>query len=419
MIPSASEQYRVAIACGGTGGHLFPGLAVAGQLARHGAGVTLIVSPKEIDQLALKTASEYDILTLPAIGLTRGRLLSFTRAFVGSYRATLKHFRQKPVQAVLAMGGFTSAPPILAAKRLQAVTFLHESNSVPGRANRWLSWMVERVFIGFPSASRRLHTRKVTVTGTPVGEKFKPLDPSTCRVSLGLDPSRPVVLVMGGSQGAHGINELVLKSLALFAQNEPNWQWFHLAGSADEAKLRQHYAAFGLVAKVYAFFPQMQVAMGAAIAGISRAGASSLAELAAMRLPAMLIPFPSATDHHQFHNARAFEQTGAAYLVEQATAKPEDLHKGLAELMHSETVRERMQAALARWHTPHAADQIAQAILQAVRSRARSYLFPSPIKRDPPPGATKKDDLPKCRSDGRVSFSPRVLSSALNKRFLA
>src|SRR5256885_944518 len=144
MMASASEHPNVAIACGGTGGHLFPGLAVAGQLARHGVKVTLMISPKEVDQLAVKGADDLNVVTLPAVGLTRGHRLAFLRGFVASYRAALVWFRQNPPQAALAMGGFTSAPPILAAKRLGATTFLHESNSIPGRANRWLSWMVTR-----------------------------------------------------------------------------------------------------------------------------------------------------------------------------------------------------------------------------------------------------------------------------------
>lgn len=366
MRTRVGAQLNVAIACGGTGGHLFPGVAVAGQLTRRGASVTLMVSPKEIDQLAVKTVAEMQIVTLPAVGLSRGHWLSFLRGLLQSYRAASRWFRQRPPYAVLAMGGFTSAPPILAARRFQSRTFLHESNSIPGRANRWLSRIVEQAFVGFPSAAQGLHNRCVSVTGTPVRPKFQRIEPGACRVALGLDPVRPVALVMGGSQGAHGVNELILRSLDAMSKLGPDWQWFHLAGAADSEQLRQAYTARGLRATVHSFFAEMELAMGAATASISRAGASSLAELAAMRLPAVLIPFPAATDNHQFHNARAFEQTGAALLLDQQTAGPADLAQAFGALMCQEAVRQGMQAALAKWHTPQAAEQIAQAMLESV-----------------------------------------------------
>jgi UDP-N-acetylglucosamine--N-acetylmuramyl-(pentapeptide) pyrophosphoryl-undecaprenol N-acetylglucosamine transferase len=321
MTPSAANQLHMAITCGGTGGHLFPGLAVAGQLAQCGVKVTLMISPKEVDQLAVKDADKVDVVTLPAVGLTRGHAPAFVRGFMQSYRAAKNYFKQHPPQAALAMGGFTSAPPILAAKRFHAPTFLHESNTVPGRANRWLSWIVNCAFVGFPVAAQRLQNRRVVVTGTPVRSKFQRLDPVACRKALGLDPARPVALVMGGSQGASGINQLVIRSLPLLAKLGPDWQWLHLSGRAELEKLKQAYASHNLVATVHPFFLEMELVMGAATAAITRAGASSLAELAAMRLPAVLVPFPAATDDHQFHNAclRGNRRSQAAGTTNRAT----------------------------------------------------------------------------------------------------
>ena len=370
MTESPQPPVRVAIACGGTGGHLFPGLAVAEQLAGRGCAVTLIISHKDVDQRAAESISGMDVLTVPAVGLSRGGEMIFVRKFLQSYRAAAKRFRSYPPQAALAMGGFTSAPPILAARRTGARTFLHESNTIPGRANRWLSRIVHRAFVGFPTAAGRLHNRNVTITGTPVRRHFRAREAAICRASVGLDPARPVLLVMGGSQGASGVNQLVLQSLPLLASRTPHWQWFHIAGPGDAVKVAQAYKGLGLKAVTHPFFAQMELALGAATVAVCRAGASSLAELAAMRVPAVLIPYPAATDNHQFHNARAFEATGAARLLEQKTATPEILIQLLSDLMEKPAVHAKMQAALAPWHTPNAAEQIVEAMLAVVGARA-------------------------------------------------
>jgi UDP-N-acetylglucosamine--N-acetylmuramyl-(pentapeptide) pyrophosphoryl-undecaprenol N-acetylglucosamine transferase len=370
MTPSLQPPVRVAIACGGTGGHLFPGLAVAGQLVRRGCAAMLLISPKDVDQQALQGVSGMEVVTLPAVGLRRGGELAFVRGFIQSYRAAARLFKSRPPQAALAMGGFTSAPPILAATRAGARTFLHESNTIPGRANRWLSRVVHRAFVGFPTAAVRLRNRNVTVTGTPVRPCFEAREARGCRVALGLDPARPVILVMGGSQGASGLNELVLRSLPLLASRAPDLQWFHLTGPRDTEKVTEAYAALKLKALVHPFFAEMELALGAATAAVSRAGASSLAELAAMRLPAVLVPYPTATDNHQFHNARAFEATGAARLLEQRTATPELLAQLLSDLIEKPTVHGNIRNALAQWHAPRAAEQIAEAMLSTVGAGA-------------------------------------------------
>jgi UDP-N-acetylglucosamine--N-acetylmuramyl-(pentapeptide) pyrophosphoryl-undecaprenol N-acetylglucosamine transferase len=259
------------------------------------------------------------------------------------------------------MGGFTSAAPILAAKAAGARTSLHESNTIPGRANRLLSWVVNRACVGFPSAADRLHARAVSVTGTPVRSQFRCRDSAECRFEIGLDPIRPTVLVMGGSQGAGPINELVMRSLPSLVEQAPDWQWIHLAGGDDSEKVRQAYKALGARAVVHPFFDRMEIALSAATAAISRAGASSLAEIAAVRLPTVLVPYPAATGNHQFHNARAFEQTGAARLLEQRDADPRTLSQLLTDLMLNPHTRHEMQSALAQWHSPRAAEQIADA----------------------------------------------------------
>jgi UDP-N-acetylglucosamine--N-acetylmuramyl-(pentapeptide) pyrophosphoryl-undecaprenol N-acetylglucosamine transferase len=267
------------------------------------------------------------------------------------------------------MGSFTSAGPVLAAKRRGARTFLHESNSIPGRANRWLSRLVDCAFVGFPSATSGLHCARMTVTGTPVRTQFTLREARECRSALGLDPDRPVLLVMGGSQGAHGINDLVRRALPELARLEPEWQWLHLTGTRDVGEVKQAYETLHLRAQVRPFLDEMELALGAATAAISRAGASSLAELAAMRLPAVLVPYPAATENHQFFNAQAFEKAGAARLLEQTKATVELLREWLVELVRNDALRQKMQSALAQWEAPRAAEQIAETIVSALGIR--------------------------------------------------
>ena len=362
-------QPRIAIACGGTGGHLFPGLAVAEELVSRGCEVMLLVSPKEVDQQGVKSAIGMEIITLPAVGLTRGHRLDFLKGFLRSRAEAKKIFRERPPQAVLAMGGFTSAPPVLAGKGFGAATFLHESNAIPGRANRLLAFFVDEAFTGFPEAAARLHHTRVLTTGTPVRPQFEPTDPASCRLALGLDPKRPVLLVTGGSQGAGGVNQLVLQALPEITRRLPALQFLHLTGPNDFDKVQSAYSEQLCKAIVRPFLTEMELALGAATAAVSRAGASSLAELAAMRLPAILIPYPAAADHHQFHNARAFEQDHAALLLEEKNATGPTLAGMIVTLIEDLHAHSAMRTALSRWHAPHAAGLIAEKILALVNAK--------------------------------------------------
>ena len=364
MTRPSEYQPHIAIACGGTGGHLFPGLAVAEKLQASGCTVSILISPKEVDQQAVKSACGVEVVTLPAVALQHGSRLAALRGFVQSYRASRKLFKTQRPNAVLAMGGFTAAPPVFAARMLGIKTFLHESNTIPGRANRMLARFVHQAFVGFPEAESRLAAREVIVTGTPVRPEFQPRDVAVCRVALGLDPARPVILVTGGSQGARGVNDLIIGALPMLARHALQWQWLHLAGPHDVERVKQAYAKLALKAVVHPFLEQMELAIGGATACVSRSGASSLAEIAAMRLPTLLVPLPTSADNHQWQNARAFEETGAAQLLNQCDATPDKISTLLRELVEDIAMRDGLKNALARWHEPKAAEKIASAIIQ-------------------------------------------------------
>lgn len=382
---ASPKKPLVAIACGGTGGHLFPGIAVAGELRSSGCEVMLLISPKDVDQQAVKSAQGMEIVTLPAVGLQNKNYLPFLASFGQSLFAAWKIFYRRKPDAVLAMGGFTSAPPVFAGKDVGARTFLHESNTIPGKSNRFLSRFVDAAFVGFPDAAGKLRTKKTFVTGTPVRPQFSPSairNPESA-IALGFDPARPIMLVVGGSQGARGLNDLVLSALPLLKHK--GWQWLHLTGAADFKKVEAVYSALGIRAEVKPFLAEMDLALGASTACVSRAGASSLAEIAATRLPSALVPLPTAADNHQFFNARAFEKSGAAKLLEQNKTTPEQFAAALTALAEDAALRSQMQAALGQWHEPQAARQIAANILSAIAVRSpgiRENARPDPVNND-------------------------------------
>ena len=363
--PSTAGIPRVAaIACGGTGGHLFPGLAVGRELRRRGCAVTLLVSCKEIDRQAARAAGGMEIVTLPAVGLTRGNAAGFVRGFWQSYRLSRQYFQRRRPQLVLAMGGFTGAPAVLAGRRLGAQTFLHESNSIPGRANRWLARVVDGAFVYFESAGRGLRARRVETVGMPVrAEIAQKMPAAAARRALGLKAEGPVLLVMGGSQGARQINEWMVGILPQLLLAAPALQFVHLTGPDDLEKVRAAYAAHKCPAVVRAFLEEMALALAAADAAVSRAGASSLAEFAACRVPAVLIPYPTAADNHQYHNARAFAQSGAARLLAQEGLAPARLTGEIVELLGNADQRCAMRQALGAGHRPEAAAEIADRML--------------------------------------------------------
>ncbi len=356
----------IAIACGGTGGHLFPGLSVGEELVRRGCDVALLISPKEVDQQAVRAAVGMDVVTLPAVGLVRGNLAGFVRGFRASQREARRVFAVRPPKAVLAMGGFTSAPPVLAGREVRAATFLHESNTIPGRANKFLAWFVSQAFVGFPSCAGRLRTKDTLVTGTPVRPQFTRANTEAARIALGLKPNRDTLLIVGGSQGASAINELLMRCLPDLRRELPEIQYLHLTGPKDHDKVAVAYRDAGASAIVRPFLTEMELALNAATVAVSRSGASSLAEFAALRLPAILIPYPAATDNHQFHNARALVETGAARMLGEQHSTPENLTRVVCDLMTNATERRRLSSALADWHKSEAAQKIADAIVKKI-----------------------------------------------------
>jgi UDP-N-acetylglucosamine--N-acetylmuramyl-(pentapeptide) pyrophosphoryl-undecaprenol N-acetylglucosamine transferase len=221
----------------------------------------------------------------------------------------------------------------------------------------------------FPQAAKGLKGCPVDVVGMPVRSQFlEGVDCVAARMALGLNPDLPVVLAMGGSQGARGLNDLVIGALPELARSGA--QVLHLTGAADFGRARAAFEASGCPGAARAFLSEMDLALGAATVAVSRAGASSSAELAAMRLPAILIPFPAAADNHQFFNAKAFADDGAAVLMEQSKGTAAELAREVRALIDSSERRLAMGKALEKWHFPEAAATVAARILEGVAAMA-------------------------------------------------
>ena len=355
---------RIAIACGGTGGHLFPGLAVGDALVARGCEVTLLVSSKEVDQTAVKSAYGMEVESLPVIGLSRN-LPRFAASFWSSLGQCRKLFGENRPDAVLAMGGFTSAPPVIAGKLIGARIFLHEANAIPGRAVKLLAPLADEVFVQFPAAMPRVLSIDIRATGLPVRAAMEPIEKADARTALGLADDQPVLLVMGGSQGARSINQALIESLPRLAKALPDLQFIHLTGTGSVELVRQAYDALGLSAVVRPFLTEMEYALGAADLALSRSGASSLAEFSAMELPAILIPYPTAVDDHQRLNARSFVDIGAARCFHQKQLTPNLLVSQLSQLFGSPARLEAMAGAMKQWKSAQAPGEVVQRIFEA------------------------------------------------------
>ncbi|MDX1625748.1 MAG: undecaprenyldiphospho-muramoylpentapeptide beta-N-acetylglucosaminyltransferase [Wenzhouxiangellaceae bacterium] len=347
-----SVPRRVTILAGGTGGHIFPGLAVARRLVADGVDVRWLGTPHGLENRLVPTAG----LPLDRVGIRglRGRGLTgwlaapfrILRAIVQSWRLLREH---RPGCA-LSMGGYAAGPAGVAARLLGVRLVIHEQNAVAGWTNRLLRPLAGIVCTGFPDVFEGAR-----VTGNPVREEISALPPPERRYAGREGPLR--VLVIGGSQGAAVFNEIVPDALSrLDPADRPAVR--HQGGRQWE-DARQRYADLGVEAEVSAFIDDMADAWGWADVAICRAGALTVAELAAAGVPAVLVPFPGAVDDHQTENARFLADRGGAWCVRQDEFDAERLARRLEDL-DRETLSAMARRARAR-AMPDAADRVAAA----------------------------------------------------------
>lgn len=361
-----SKSYKILIACGGTGGHLFPGIAVAETLVARGHEVRLLISRKKVDAEASAKYGKLRFDTVPAIAkppTLSPRMIPFLWKLWRSVRECKRLIRDFGADAVLGMGGFTSLPPVLAAHRMGLKTFIHDSNALPGKANRLTARFCNRVFVGLDAAKTYFPNRETATTGTPARPEILNLPPrAEAAARFNLDPARPVIVVTGGSQGARRLNELSAEAAASLP---PETQVLHIAGALDReraeeiSKGREGYRVLG-------FCDQMASAYAVADLVIARAGASSLTEIALAGLPSVLVPYPYAADDHQTHNAAVFDKAGAAVLVQERDLTASGLADLARNILTDPDRRSRMAAATRALAVPDAAERVCAAIEAAL-----------------------------------------------------
>lgn len=341
------------VACGGTGGHVFPGLAVAKELKRRGHAVEVWFSGRDIEKSTLGSWGG-------PIFLTGARPLSL-RTFPQVVRALfrcLKALKYKRPDALLAMGSYASLPPVLAARLRKVPVILHEANAVPGKAVDFLSRFAAVTATSFEETARWLPERKVSYTGLPVRGDLAG-QPRFKEIPEGVF----TVFVTGGSQGARRVNELASQALCLLKQSGvDDFFVIHQCGTADEARVKAAYAEAGVQAKVCAFLPEMGSAYASADLVICRAGASTCFELCLLGTPALLIPLPTAVRDHQHLNAAAIAKSGGADEAIQSELSARSLMRYILNKKNNPLDLKRMREALKTLAVPDASARVADAL---------------------------------------------------------
>ncbi|MBK1791732.1 undecaprenyldiphospho-muramoylpentapeptide beta-N-acetylglucosaminyltransferase [Persicirhabdus sediminis] len=358
------SSLNVVIACGGTGGHLFPGIAVAEEMRRRGHTVTLLISEKKVDAQASSKYGDLDFRTIPAIAKPATfsiKMVPFMAKMWQTIGQCKKILKELNADAVLGMGGFTSLAPVYAAHKLGLKSFVHDSNALPGKANRLTSRWCNAVFLGLEEASSYFPNSKVVITGTPVRSELTKL-PSRddAAAKWKLNPELKTILVMGGSQGAKQLNTVV----ATTASAMPDVQFLHLTGNRDFDRVNELAAAHPNH-HVVSFCDDMPSAYAASDLTICRSGASSLSEISYLEMASILVPYPYAADDHQTKNAEVFADAGAALLRQEADLDSGSLLADLTQILFESNQLAEMAEKSASIAIKDAASQICGAIESA------------------------------------------------------
>ncbi len=369
---SRISDVRLAIACGGTGGHFYPTLAIADAFRARGGAVVLVVAGHHADdQLRLASERGFPAVPMSAVRLPRAPLsvLAFPFRFASAVLAARGCLRRARPDVVLGMGSFAAAPTCIAALTLGISLVLHEGNSWMGRTNRWLSRWARAVATSLPLSPDCRPGCRTVRTGMPLRDALLEAaagepDPAGAREHYGLTAKRPTLLVFGGSQGASFINDLLLSAAPLLGKHAQRLQLIHFTGTDDNQALKDSYERHGLRARVSRADPRIEHAYLAAGLVVCRGGASSLSELALFGKPSVIIPLPAAAENHQWVNAGTLAAQGAVQVVEQSDMSARALADIVDSWLDAPESFVAMGEAVRALAMPHAAEAVVRLVAE-------------------------------------------------------
>ncbi len=378
-MPSAGggEGPLIVFAGGGTGGHLYPALAVADviRLGEPSARFVFFGTRRRIDADVLASTGN----TLIAQSLTPPTAIPWRwPGLIQTWRSSMadcrRYFRANRPAVVVGTGAFASVPPVWQAARMGIPTAILNPDAVPGRANRFLARRVHSLLAQWAESTEHFGPRvNVVVTGCPIRKQFATADHAHGIARFGLRPERKTLLITGASLGAHSVN-VALMALAPRLVKLADWQILHLTGKLDLASVEAAYEDAGAAATCLAYTDDMPLALAAADLVVARAGASTLAEITAVGRPAILMPYPHHRDEHQLVNARILASRGAAWIVRDEPNPQQTIERLgslLTDLMSDENQRAQMALCARRIGSPRAADAVAERVLEIAECRMK------------------------------------------------
>jgi UDP-N-acetylglucosamine--N-acetylmuramyl-(pentapeptide) pyrophosphoryl-undecaprenol N-acetylglucosamine transferase len=362
---------RILLTGGGTGGHVFPGIAVAKELMKRPEVEVVYVGKINGPEAKWVREAGIPFEGIPASGLPRSlspKLFGFAgdlvRGFARSRRLVATH---RP-QAVFSSGGYVSVPVSLAAALQGVPVGLFEPNVQPGLAARLLGVFAQRVFTGFGETLQHFSKRRSEWSGIPVREEIWSAERKKSREAFGLNPDTPTLLMLGGSQGARSLNRLMVQVLRFLGQGDQPVQALFMTGPTDYQATVDELENCPLKVVLRPFIANIHEAYASSDLVVSRSGAMTCAELASRSLPALFIPYPHASAHQE-KNARALEAAGAACVLREEETDEETLCRKVISLLSDEKKLREMGLAAGKLSRPHAASQIAQGLMEMARQR--------------------------------------------------
>jgi UDP-N-acetylglucosamine--N-acetylmuramyl-(pentapeptide) pyrophosphoryl-undecaprenol N-acetylglucosamine transferase len=357
---------------GGTGGHIYPSIAVAEQIVKlePTAKIHFFCSTRDIDsQILSQTGFEYTSLPVCSFSARPDKLIGFCTSFLDSFRIAKRAIVENKSAVVIGVGGFVSAPVCFAAHKLKAPIVLLNVDIVPGRANKIIARWAGKIFVQFEETRRYFTKSKavVNVVGCPLRIGFDNPEPEKAIKQLGLERQKKTLLITGASSGSENINEVICSVLGKLDSFTDDWQIVHLTGRANFEDIQKRYVGVKTKAKVLDYFDDMPNLLSAADLVVGRSGAVSVAEYAAAGVPSICIPYPYHKDRHQYLNAGKLVQAGAAVIVDDLPQRKDTAQRlwvELEELMKDEKKRKKMAENCKAASNMRAASQIAEQLLK-------------------------------------------------------